>query len=99
MWYVFKHVLAKARRSFTTRGNYERLFQELSRTNADLWSTHGPRFVKPKGLASRLRWRFMVKWTKSKASSPPAEIDDDGMWASFKKYLIRRWTPAITYEP
>ncbi|KAF3934644.1 hypothetical protein ABW20_dc0102997 [Dactylellina cionopaga] len=92
-WFIDRH-----RRPVYERGVYERLFNELQQANADLWSSQGPREVRPVGLSSRIKWYIIYKFAKGKASFKGTSVEYDSMWSNFKQYLIRRWSPEIIFR-
>ncbi|KAK6524163.1 hypothetical protein TWF694_005824 [Orbilia ellipsospora] len=97
--FVLKWFIDRHRRPIYERGIYERLFAELQQTNADLWSSHGPREIKPVGLISRLKWYIIYRFTKGKSGFKGTNVEYDSMWTNFKQYLIRKWTPDIVFRP
>ncbi|EPS45815.1 hypothetical protein H072_120 [Dactylellina haptotyla CBS 200.50] len=92
-WFIDRH-----RRPIYERGVYERLFNELQQSNADLWSSQGPREVRPIGIGSHIKWYILYKFSKGKTSFKGTNVDYDSIWSRFKLFLIRRWSPDIVFR-
>ncbi|KAK6334370.1 hypothetical protein TWF730_003583 [Orbilia blumenaviensis] len=93
-WFIDRH-----RRPIYERGVYERLFNDLQQQNADLWSSQGPREVKPIGFVSHIKWWIIYRFTKGRASFKGTNIEYDSMWSRFKQYVVWRWSPDIVFQP
>ncbi|KAK6518976.1 hypothetical protein TWF281_003666 [Arthrobotrys megalospora] len=97
--FVLKWFIDRHRRPIYERGVYERLFNDLQQQNADLWSSHGPREIKPIGIISHVKWWVLYHFTKGRASFKGTNIEYDSMWSRFKQYLVWRWSPDIVFKP
>ncbi|RVD89326.1 uncharacterized protein DFL_000339 [Arthrobotrys flagrans] len=93
-WFIDRH-----RRPIYERGVYERLFNDLQQQNADLWSSQGPREIKPIGIASHVKWWVIYHFTKGRASFKGTNIEYESFWSRFKQYLVWRWSPDIVFQP
>ncbi|KAF3928385.1 hypothetical protein ABW21_db0208722 [Orbilia brochopaga] len=93
-WFIDRH-----RRPIYERAVYERLFSDLQRANADLWSSHGPREIQPIGWSSKLKWYIIYKFTKNRTNYKGTSLEYDSIWSRFKQYLILKWSPSIEFKP
>nr|POE54301.1 hypothetical protein CFP56_41240 [Quercus suber] len=105
MWYCIKHSLQRSRQTPYQRGLYESLFADLEEEYPMLWSGSGavPE-VAPSGRLNKLKWRLLKRWFSPEKTidkrlysslSPGSDVSDLGSWATFKRYLLRRWLPDI----
>ena len=75
-----------------------------------LWSSSSGAVddVEPIGFVDKMKWQLLRRWfapdktiNKRLYSTllPDGDSADLGAWASVKRYLLRRWLPAIRFRP
>ncbi|KAK4931518.1 hypothetical protein LTR28_011526 [Elasticomyces elasticus] len=103
LWYSVKHSTARRRQTSYQRGVYERLFADLTVEHPRLWSDSGASAdYRPATLRSSLKWRTINYWfsPKNTIQAKTVDLDPDGeyglgIWAGFKRKLLRRWLRQI----
>ncbi|KAK4990382.1 hypothetical protein LTR50_002556 [Elasticomyces elasticus] len=103
LWYSVKHSTARKRQTSYQRGIYERLFADLTVEHPRLWSDSGASAdIRPATLRSSLKWRIINYWfsPKNTIQAKTVDLDPDGeyglgIWAGFKRKLLRRWLREI----
>lgn len=96
------------------RGRLDSVYHQFSHDHPQLWSRNGPRdSVNPRGLLSRLKWRFVKSWyapprrpavggltnVNSFQRASTNNPANQGPWQRLQYSLARRWLHSLGRSP